>query len=48
MSLCQTCFDASDEGTLRREERVLDEARKELGFEGRLVTPESYCRKGVV
>ena len=38
----QVCFDTGDRSTLEREERALDEARQELGFDGQLITPENY------
>jgi hypothetical protein len=46
--LYQVCFDPSDEATRRREERALEEAKKELGVDGSLVTPESYYQEFVL
>jgi len=41
--LYQVTYDVSSESARRREEDALDEARKELGVEGRLVTAENYA-----
>lgn len=44
VELVQACYDTSDPQTLERESRALQEARKELGLEGSIVTPESYLQ----
>ena len=40
--LYQAAFDISDRATRERELAALEEARKELGVEGMLITPETY------
>lgn len=40
--LIQACFDADAPSTADRERRALEEASRELGVDGELITPESY------
>ncbi|HLB55841.1 MAG TPA: ATP-binding protein [Coxiellaceae bacterium] len=46
--LIQVCWDAADPETMKREERALVAAQKELKMDGELVTLESYLRNGVI
>jgi hypothetical protein len=43
--LIQACWDAGDPETLRREAEALDEAKAELGLEGRIVTMGRYLEQ---
>jgi uncharacterized protein len=40
--LIQACWDTGDPGTLQREQDALEEAKAELGLEGRIVTMATY------
>lgn len=40
--LLQAVWDVSDPKTLEREERALQQAEKELGIQGRILTPQDY------
>lgn len=40
--LIQVVWDASDPKTLKREQRALEQAEKELGIKGRILTPMDY------
>lgn len=42
--LFQVVWDTSDQKTLEREIRALDEAKQELNIEGQLITPQSYVK----
>ncbi|MDF3033819.1 MAG: uncharacterized protein K0R76_773 [Alphaproteobacteria bacterium] len=40
--LYQVCWDMNDPDTLKRETAALEEAEKELGIKGEIITPDSY------
>lgn len=42
LELLQAVYDASDEQTLDREQKALEQAEKELGIKGRMITPKDY------
>lgn len=42
LRLFQVCYDISSPQTLEREERALEEAQKELGLKGVIITPQTY------
>lgn len=45
--LIQVCWDVSNDSTREREERALQEASKELGLAGRIITPWNYLKGGL-
>ena len=45
--LLQITWDTTNEDTMLREQRALDQAEQELGFAGRIVTVEDYLRNGI-
>jgi uncharacterized protein len=42
LELLQAVWDVSDQKTLDRENRALEQAEKELGIKGKLITPQNY------
>jgi len=42
LELIQAVWDVSDSKTLQREKRALQQAEKELGIKGRILTPKNY------
>ena len=45
--LLQVTWEMNDPGTLERETKALEQAKKELGIPGRIITLESYLRDGI-
>lgn len=45
--LIQVAWETIDQSTLEREQRALENAEKELGIKGRIITVESYLKNGV-
>lgn len=45
--LIQVAWDVTSKGTLEREQRALDAAKKELNVEGELITLDSYLQNGI-
>ena len=43
--LIQACWEAGDPATLAREQEALDEAKAELGLEGRILTMAAYLEE---
>jgi len=43
--LIQACWDVRDPATLIREQEALDEAKRELGLEGRILTMAAYLEE---